>query len=333
MIAGISNSRSAAVDIARLVAAAAVVWIHVTSCEASRASLPLCRFAVPFFTAAAVYFILHRAADRRLPAFAPYLAQRAQRLYLPFLLWSAFYLALRISKHAAVHDGSPIVFSPAMLLTGSTHHLWFLPFAAVVSVFVYSLARLLERLNHPRPVLLAAASLAIAVPLAWTPEPAALNDGAPVSYFLGHAWRAMPSVFFGAAVFWLTRRPIPVGVRMIILAVGVTAAIGEVTAFESGFGPHVAGASLLFFTCTQPNQPWMRAGWNWAEIAFLVYLSHVAFIEVLKTVAQRYGTGPSVASDLSLWALAFVLSVVTAHYTLELRAFRRRSRVAVPRLA
>ncbi len=329
MFVQVSGRRSIAVDVARLVAAAAVVWIHVTSCEESRASLPLCRFAVPFFTAAVVYFILARAARPQCPALLTYCAQRVQRLYLPFLLWSAFYLALRLSKHAAVHEGSAIVFSPAMLLTGSTHHLWFLPFAAIISVGMFAIARAVRPWGETRRAILAGSSVIIALVLAFGPIPSATTNGTPVAYFLDHAWRALPSVFLGAAVYWLTRRGAPQGFRYAVLAIGVMFALAELTPLESPIGPHLAGASLLYFTSTQPNRAWMTTGWNWAEIAFLVYLSHVAFIEVLKTVANRFGDGPSVVSDLTVWALSFALSVIVAHYTLELRAFRRRSRASI----
>src|SRR5436190_1536777 len=121
-----SSTRCMAIDAIKLIAAAAVVWIHASDCEESLLYLPLCRFAVPFFTCAAVYFVLQKAIAPSADSFGRYCLQRTQRLYIPFLLWAAFYLALRIVKHRAVGDGSPITFSPAMLLNGTAHHLWFL---------------------------------------------------------------------------------------------------------------------------------------------------------------------------------------------------------------
>src|SRR5438128_2483643 len=97
-----SRARFAAVDLAKLVAAAAVVWIHVTDCDEAREYLPLWRFAVPFFTCAAVYFVLQKVASDPTGRLSSYCAQRARRLYLPFILWSVLYLGIRAVKHLLV---------------------------------------------------------------------------------------------------------------------------------------------------------------------------------------------------------------------------------------
>src|SRR5688572_5550748 len=102
---GESPNRCIAIDALKLFAAAAVVWIHVSDCEDSHLYLPLCRFAVPFFTCAAVYFVLHKAIQPPADSFASYCIRRAQRLYVPFLLWAAFYLMVRVVKHAAIGEG------------------------------------------------------------------------------------------------------------------------------------------------------------------------------------------------------------------------------------
>src|SRR5688572_30670019 len=119
-----TSSRAAAVDVAKIAAAAAVVWIHVTACEQSREFLPLCRFAVPFFSAAAVYFVLQKALSDKTLSFSCYTVQRVRRLYLPFLIWGMFYLVERLAKQLITGSGSPIIWSPALLLNGTTQHLW-----------------------------------------------------------------------------------------------------------------------------------------------------------------------------------------------------------------
>ncbi len=61
---------------------------------------------------------------------------------MPFLTWSVLYLVMRYSKHAIAGGGSPVVWSPAMLTKGSTHHLLFLSFAFLVSLVCYEAAQL-----------------------------------------------------------------------------------------------------------------------------------------------------------------------------------------------
>lgn len=328
------TTRSVAVDIARFVAAAAVVWIHIPTTDQTEDSLALFRFAVPFFTAALVFFTVRTADSANKTPFGAYALQRVQRLYIPFLLWSTFYLAIRAAKLATLHSGSPIVYSPAMLLTGTTHHLWFLPFAAIVSMAAYGAAVLMRPLQSASRHIAAIAAVLFAAMFAFAPIPDATTNGSPVAYFLDHAWRALPSGFLGAAVYWLTRQGRPAdSVRWGILAAGILVNIGEFVGFENSLGPHAAGAALLYFTCTQPNSMPALTRWNWAEIAFLVYLIHVLFIEALQTLAARIGGGPSLAGDVSIWALALALSVITAQYTLQFRAFRKRWRLFEPRLA
>ena len=307
------RARVEAVDLAKLAAAAAVVWIHVTNCATSRELLPLCRFAVPFFTCAAVYFVLHKVSSARVP-FRAYCLERARRLYVPFLVWSAIYLAARLVKHFVLGFGSPIVFSPALLLNGTTHHLWFLPFICLISVVTFGLANIFGTPQPGREPRWMLAFLIAGSVLAELPCPIILETTAfPLSYFVDHLWDALPSAFFGAALFMMLRIIIPgTALRAIVLVIGVFSLFIE---FASGIHPlaaHLAGASLLFLTCTQANRDWMKSLWPWAQLAFVIYLVHVLFVEALQAIANRFGSTRSLAADLSVWALSFVFSAVIA---------------------
>jgi len=313
--------RFEAVDLAKLAAAAAVVWIHVMSCDASQELLPLCRFAVPFFTCAAVYFVLQKGSSQRIPVHS-YCLQRARRLYVPFLWWSGVYLAARLLKHTITGDGAPITLSSATLLNGTAHHLWFLPFICLASILAYVVV---QRIGPPRSGLevgWALAFLLVGIGFALTPCPVIIQTVEfPLSYFIDHSWDALPAIFFGAALFCLLRimePPRPLRIAALVLAFAAIA--WEFVLGVHALAPHIAGASILFFTTTQANRDWMKWIWPWAQLAFAVYLMHVLFVEAFQTLANRYGGVPSLPADLSIWALALVVSALAAKFISRSRA-------------
>jgi surface polysaccharide O-acyltransferase-like enzyme len=87
-------------------------------------------------------------------------------------------------------------------------------------------------------------------------------------------------------------------------------------------GPNMAGAALLFFTGTQPNRKWMGALWPWAQLAFLIYLVHVLFVEALQSVAIRFGTVRSLPVDLSVWGLSLIISAFAARALLRFESLK-----------
>ena len=99
---------------------------------------------------------------------------RAQRLILPWLVWSAFYrvLDLAISENP---DRFVPLSDPWTLLYGSTIHLWFLPFVVLAMVLVQPAVRLIR---GPGALALACVGLVVvSVPLlvlhvqGWLPLP------------------------------------------------------------------------------------------------------------------------------------------------------------------
>jgi len=308
-----SSARLEAVDLAKLAAAAAVVWIHVTNCDESRDFLALCRFAVPFFTCAAVYFVLQKVSSHH-PPIGSYVLQRARRLYVPFIWWSVIYLAARVANHAVANEGSPIVISPAVLLNGTAHHLWFLPFIAVVSIITYALAKHFGTPREKNMEWWALGFVGAGLAVAMIPCPVPLRPREfPLSYFIDHAWESFPAAFLGAGLFCILRVTRPHAyVRAAVLIIGLLAIGWDYLEQTHPVAPHVTGASLLFFTMTQQNRGWTSALWPWAQFAFVIYLVHVLFVEALQTIANRFGTGSSLSADLSIWALAFVVSALIA---------------------
>jgi surface polysaccharide O-acyltransferase-like enzyme len=291
------------------------------SCDASHDLVPLCRFAVPFFTCAAVYFVLQNGVSEKV-SLTDYCLQRARRIYVPFLWWSGIYLAARLLKHAVAGFGSPIVFSPAMFLNGTAHHLWFLPFICLATISAYGLIKWFGMPRAGRAHWWALAFVIIGTGFAFVPCPVIIETVEfPISYFIDHAWDALPSVFFGAALFWMVRLMTP-GPRLrgAALALGALGIGWEFYFGLHSLAPHVVGAALLFFTATQANRDWMKPLWPWAKLAFVIYLVHVLFVETLQTLATRSGGGHTLPADVSIWALSLIVSGLTAKFISRSRA-------------
>jgi surface polysaccharide O-acyltransferase-like enzyme len=302
------------VDVVKLLAAAAVVWIHATACDESRELLPLCRFAVPFFTAAAVYFVLQKGWSDQTASFTAYTRQRARRLYVPFLVWGLFYLAVRLVKQLVTGSGSPIIWSPALLLNGTTHHLWFLPFICLVSILTFGVTRWLGMPVASDRKWWALALTSFAAAFAFTQCPVSIDvENYPLTYFIDHAWDTLPAAFLGASIFLLLSVGNPGKVaRYAVLFIGLLALGSEFLSPNVHFAPHITGAAFLLFAITQPHRRWMAAVQPWAELAFVIYLIHVLFVEGLQTIVARFGGVTSLPSDLSIWALSLVASAIVA---------------------
>ena len=78
-------------------------------------------------------FVVRRDHPREL---GPLAKRRADRLLKPWLFWSVIYGILALAK--VFYEGVPFsaVFTPAMLLTGTRIHLWFLPFGFAAAVLL-----------------------------------------------------------------------------------------------------------------------------------------------------------------------------------------------------
>lgn len=117
--------------------------------------------------------------------------RRGKRLLWPWLVWCAIYGLLEIAL--AVQSGeAPLAgFDRSMWLSGTSFHLWFLPFAFLASLAANRIAKLLE--STPRELTIAAlaslgAAIVIAIPLAYRlghpPHPYSLwLDGAGTIVF------------------------------------------------------------------------------------------------------------------------------------------------------
>ena len=109
--------RNGFLDYLRLIAAFGIVWFH--------AAAPGYRIA---YAGLPVFLVLLALPSRM------GMADRARRLLLPFLIWSAVYALFRAWNAAEQGQALFEWWKPRMFLTGTSIHLWFLPFAFLVAL-------------------------------------------------------------------------------------------------------------------------------------------------------------------------------------------------------
>lgn len=109
--------RNGFVDYCRLIAAFGIVWFHTGA-----PGYLLAYAGLPFF-------LVLLALPSRMS-----MAERARRLLLPLLIWSAVYGLFRVWN--AAEQGQALFgwWKPWMFLAGTSIHLWFLPFAFLVAL-------------------------------------------------------------------------------------------------------------------------------------------------------------------------------------------------------
>ena len=309
----LSVGRLAGIDAARFVSAVAVLWIHTAESVTGQSWIPICRVAVPFFTVSMVsltlsHYLRHTSGD----SWTQYAMRRFNRLYVPFLLWSLVYLGLRFLKHQIVTSGSqPIVLSPATLLTGTAHHLWFLPFAFFVTLMVYPARRIYS--HSPVRQLRMWGTLFFLVGLIFSAVPCPVVVEAvehPVTYFIGMSWAAMPAVFYGGAAAALLPS-LPGSATVWVGGVGFVL-VGVLLPFEGMFANLQCLGGLFLWIVAQSRLSFVNPILVTAAgaVSFSLYLTHVAVVECLQVIAKKMNLVASIQTDLAVGSAALAVSLL-----------------------
>ena len=231
-----SAPRNAAVDLLRFVGAAAIVYLHLGLPHDGWALA-----ALPLFMALLVYYGTGRP-----------ISERAHRLLLPWLAWSAVYGALKVAD--ALSAGQPILseFRLWMLLTGPVLPLWFLPFAFLfLAVFDAVPARL-------RRAAALVSSVVVVLALNLLALPAPFNHWASV-------WAA------GAAGHLM--RNTGQAPRVALGLAAIFAALALIPPLDS-YAKQTALAGLALAMATSVRLPPVALVSALASLSFGVYLSH-----------------------------------------------------------
>lgn len=189
---------------------------------------------------------------------------RLVRFFLPWLVWSAFFLALNIWRGGW---GQILPARPLDLLIGPSIHLWFLPFVILASPLIIVLQL---KLTSPARVWLAALT---AVPLAvgaiWAHDQANLPE--PVAQW---AFATMPLVFGLLSAMGQHHRVTAAPLLFAILTCAI-AGFG----FRSPLAAYLLGAAVLFEILWRIDIQLPRLA-QLGQLSFGIYLVHPFFILV-----------------------------------------------------
>ena len=304
---------------ARLLAALAIIWIHAAG---TNHSTVLARFAVPFFTCVAVLFVVEKGRREPLSLWPGWSRARAVRLYLPFLAWSAVYLAFKFAKKILAPEQANDFGGWEILIWGGAYHLWFLPFILVVSVAVFPVASLAggNRMLRLGLALLAAAAAGC---IAWFPCPA----GWPAGDSALCVWNALPAAAAGCSWGLLARSSrTPGGSKLLGALLGGTLFIVSMVALAAW------GRCNVLETAAGLGLGWLAIGWppmkfppllvTLGQLAYGIYCSHLLFIKIAESMASKLRLEPTPSLEVAIFAVAAVASAACAWWLSRFRATR-----------
>lgn len=290
-------------DAFRFLAAVAIVWLHIEGVPATERSKDLGRFAVPFFTCAAVFLAFDALRRRPDTTVGKYFSDRLWRIYPLFLAWSVIYWVARSGSSVLLeHKGWLRPTVREFLLDGIAIQLWFLPFIIVATTAAFTVSKLVAReprARLPMAGLMAAGGLAASLYIPgwiWT-----------TGYSPELSYEALPACAWGIALGLLNGRG-PVGS---VAAAAGAAGFGAWLVLSLLYGrililEDVAGLGLLLLALNRAASrptPWLAV---LGSISFGIYLAHALFVEGLQHILPRLGLGPGGLREGLIWLLAVV---------------------------
>lgn len=144
--------RIASIDRLRILAAIGIVWFHTEGAPGRRigyAGLPI--FLLVFFS-----LITIRSETQTTTTF---LRRRWDRLVKPWLFWSVVYGICKLSNAIRMGEADPLhdILLARVLVTGTSIHLWYLPYAFVLGLVAHVVGRRVAKGRRAVPALLATA--------------------------------------------------------------------------------------------------------------------------------------------------------------------------------
>ena len=259
--------RNGNIDVLRLIAASGIVWFHVGAPGQTVS-----------YSALSLFIILMIVLPLQNPwsgSLRSYVAQRADRLIRPWIIWSGIFACFKIAQANTQNRSIQTEFDWSMLLVGTQTHLWFLPFGFVCSIAAFVATREIDQTSKfvfPFSLLVAIGSLPIS---AW-----ALSNELPTP--LAEWCYGLPAVFFGIAIYFanLSQR------KLLFVSGGLLAgclAAYLVSGGSWGLASFLIGvhASILALRLKVLSRPWMQLA---AALSMPVYLCHPLFISLLQAI-------------------------------------------------
>ncbi len=300
-----TNSRIAWLDFTRLFAAYSIVWLHTPRSPQLMRWAVLGRFAVPFFTAGAVFFVI--AGLRRQPqrTLREYTVNRFRRIYVPFLAWSLIYWVFKAGKKLALPDEPNDFSGIEVLWTGTYWHLWFMPFILLVTLGAFAIGRQILG-SKPLQSFVCVLTLAVGfIPALIAPPGWIVAD----TRFCDLAWNALPAGCWGLALALAvssnSKRIFSNPITTITAFCSFVAFVAWLAAFgRSNLVENAAGVCLMI-AALQPNAPsWVTKLGRFGAVAFGIYLAHLLVIKVCEAVVIKLHGPISWQLDLFTFAVA-----------------------------
>ena len=304
--------RRTMLDVMRLIAAYAIVWLHSPQSPDFARATAIGRFAVPFFTAAAVFLTWEGLARQLRRSAGQYFRSRFQRIYVPFMAWSAIYLAFKAAKSLLLPNQPNDFPGVDVLWLGSFYHLWFMPFILVATLAVFFLGRVVIG-RGGRELASLAACLVLGWVIAWLP---ADRESLSVSFWQLAA-DALPAALWGIALAiawqrgaadWL-RRP---GVGCVALAVTLLCMAVDAWLLRNRLAENLAGVAVLIFALADWRLPQLDRLARLGGLAYGIYLSHLLFIKTLQAALAKLAISETLAVVVGVFAVAAAASTLLA---------------------
>lgn len=305
------EKRNVAIDQARFLAAAGVVWIHSVRSETLSTWGEVGRFAVPFFVGLAILFTWQSLQRTESLKFSTFLTQRFSRLYLPMISWSILYLMLKGMKKV-LQPAAPNDFPGWSFWWGETaYHLWFIPFLMLVAVGLY-FARKNINWNGQKQVLLAVVCLVVASVIAFMVPIIPVFDGFEGSLWM---WRTLPAALCAFVLFAICNTQpdaLVLQQRWLSMAWMVSVAALFLGVFDPGVIAYQTIAGIMFLVAVLNSESiWRDADWltYLGRISMGIYFSHLLFVKLTEVFIDRMFVEAMPWKDLVVFGVALVCAI------------------------
>jgi peptidoglycan/LPS O-acetylase OafA/YrhL len=251
-VSSLSKTRNASIDYLRFLGALGIILFHM-GMPGAWVGLS----ALPMFVTLIVFYGLDRP-----------LVTHARRLLIPWAIWSGVYAVGKLAQVVFFDKPLGSEFAPWMVLTGTSLHLWFLPFAVLFFALVGGGLRALPPIG-----LWIFAGGASALVL-WSVNTMSLPTPLP-------QWCAsLPAAFAGAVLACNTR------FAPVLLVLGGGAAALIAMGWEQETWQLLIAACALFTALALPTPSSRLAAWA-GEVSFGMYLIHPLVYAVALNVLPR----------------------------------------------